>query len=540
VHGGHSRPPRLDRADREVDQADHRQQHKAQPQGQGEVALALTCSDRVTMCRSRASALTISDSASEPASVKVFKGDSAPAVHPGCHGPRDSAQAARQAACRVALGRSGAARVIMATMSDPLGPSPLTQGDRQLSVAEARAAIHARLAPLALDVEAVPLRAGLQRVLAHDLVSPIDVPPHDNSAMDGFAFGGAAITPQHGLMLRLVGTAYAGRPFDGHVGPGECVRIMTGAVMPAGLDTVVPQELASLADGVVAIPPGTVARGENRRRAGEDLPRGQPALRAGRVLRPADLGLAASLGIETLLVRRRLRVALFSTGDEVTPPGQPLPPGGIYDSNRFSLAGAIERLGFEVLDLGLVRDDPPALEAVLARATAVADVVVTSGGVSVGEADHTRATLERLGQVAFWKVAMRPGRPFAFGPLHRREGDPAWLFALPGNPVAALVTFYAFARDALQVLAGATPTPPPLVPMRSATPIRKRPGRTEFQRAVVERGPDGGWQVRLTGSQGAGILRSLSEAQALVVLGHDQGSVGAGEMVDVWLFEGLV
>nr|MCU0774939.1 molybdopterin-binding protein [Ideonella sp.] len=196
--------------------------------------------------------------------------------------------------------------------------------------------------------------------------------------------------------------------------------------------------------------------------------------------------------------------------------------------------------GFEVIDLGLARDDPSALEAVLARAMAESDAVVTSGGVSVGEADHTRAMLERLGQVAFWKVAMRPGRPFAFGPLHRAHGDPAWLFALPGNPVAALVTFYAFARDALQVLAGATPTPPPLVPMRSAAPIRKRPGRTEFQRAIVERGPDGGWQVRLTGSQGAGILRSLSEAQALVVLGHDQGSVGAGEMVDVWLFEGLV
>lgn len=425
-------------------------------------------------------------------------------------------------------------------MSDTLGPSPLMLRDRQLSVTEARDAIHAALAPLALAAELVPLRAALQRVLANDLIAPLDVPPHDNSAMDGFAFDGQALTVGHPLRLPMVGTAYAGRPFDGRVGPGECVRIMTGAVMPPGLDTVVPQELATLADGVVTIPAGTVARGENRRRAGEDLARGQPALQAGRVLRPSDLGLAASLGIETLPVRRRLRVALFSTGDEITPPGQPLPPGGIYDSNRFSLCGAIERLGFEVIDLGLARDDPSALEAVLARAMAEADAVVTSGGVSVGEADHTRAMLERLGQVAFWKVAMRPGRPFAFGPLHRREGDPAWLFALPGNPVAALVTFYAFARDALQVLAGATPTPPPLVPMRSAAPIRKRPGRTEFQRAVVEQGPDGGWQVRLTGSQGAGILRSLSQAQALVVLGHDQGSVGAGEMVDVWLFEGLV
>jgi molybdopterin molybdotransferase len=425
-------------------------------------------------------------------------------------------------------------------MSDTLGPSPLMQGDRQLSVAEARAAILAAVQPVPALAQSVPLRSALQRVLAEDLVSPMDVPPHDNSAMDGFAFDGRALASDRSLALRVVATVFAGRPFDGTVRAGECVRIMTGAVMPADLDTVVPQELATLSDGVVTVPAGTVSAGENRRRAGEDLARGKPALQAGRILRPADLGLAASLGFETLSVRRRLRVALFSTGDEVTAPGQPLPPGGIYDSNRFSLAGALDRLGVEVIDLGLVRDDPDALEATLARATAEADAVVTSGGVSVGEADHTRALLARLGEVAFWKVAMRPGRPFAFGPLRQPNGDATWLFALPGNPVAALVTFYAFAREALQVLAGATAAPPPLVPMRSATAIRKRPGRTEYQRAVVERGADGALQVRLTGAQGAGILRSLSEAHALVVLGHEQGSVAAGENVDVWLFDGLV
>jgi molybdopterin molybdotransferase len=263
-------------------------------------------------------------------------------------------------------------------------------------------------------------------------------------------------------------------------------------------------------------------------------------LHAGRTLRPSDLGLAASLGFTVLQVRRKLRVALFSTGDEVTAPGQPLAPGSIYDSNRFSLAGAIERLGFEVVDLGLVHDEVAALEATLQRAVAEADVVVTSGGVSVGEADHTRQLLARLGEVAFWKVAMRPGRPFAFGPLRRPGAEPAWLLALPGNPVAALVTFYAFAREALQRLAGATPVPVPTVPMRTADAIRKRPGRTEFQRVFVECGDDGRWQVRPTGSQGAGILRSLSEAQALAVLHHDQGPIAAGEAVDVWLFDGLV
>jgi molybdopterin molybdotransferase len=238
-------------------------------------------------------------------------------------------------------------------------------------------------------------------------------------------------------------------------------------------------------------------------------------------------------------VRRRLRVALFSTGDEVFAPGAPLPPGGIYDANRFSLTAALQRLGAEVIDLGLVRDDPPALEATLREAVDRADVVVTSGGVSAGDADYTRDVLARLGAVDFWKVAMRPGRPFAFGPL-QVGGRRSWLFGLPGNPVAALVTFYVFAREGLLRLAGATPEPPALLQARSVAAIRKRPGRTEFQRGIVGRAADGGWQVALTGSQGAGILRSMSEANALVVLHHDQGSVAAGAMVDVWLFEGLV
>lgn len=418
-----------------------------------------------------------------------------------------------------------------------LGVSPLQAGDPQLSVAEARAAIHRVLVPIAGD-EPVALEDAVGRVLAADLLSPIDVPAHDNSAMDGYAFAGAQLQPGQPLVLQVGATVFAGKPFDGTVAAGRAVRIMTGAVMPSGADTVVPQELVQAEADRVTIPPGTLQPGENLRRAGEDLARGKPALRAGRVLRPADVGLVASLGFDRVTVKRRLRVALFSTGDELRAPGQPLDPGCIYDSNRAGLRAALQRLGIEVLDLGLVKDDPAALQAVFERAVSEADAVITSGGVSVGEADYTRQLLARMGEVGFWKVAMRPGRPFAFGPL-QHAGRSAWLFALPGNPVAALVTFYAFAREALQVLAGATPEPLPVLQARTVTPFRKRPGRTEFQRGIVYAGEDG-WHVRLTGSQGAGILRSLSEANALVVLGHEQGSVAAGQPVDVWLFDGLV
>ncbi len=419
-----------------------------------------------------------------------------------------------------------------------LGPSPLASAD-ELSVADARAAIAAAIRPIA-GRETVALTAALGRVLAADVVSPIDVPAHDNSAMDGYAFAGAQLGTGVASSLRVVGTVYAGAPFEGRVGTGECVRIMTGAVMPAGLDTVVPQELCRSEGTVLRIAADVVQPGENRRRRGEDLGIGRPALSAGRMLKPADLGLVASLGISEVTVVRRLRVALFSTGDELRTPGQALEAGCIYDSNRYSLLGALQRLGVDVIDLGLVRDDPEALQATLERAAAEADVVLTSGGVSAGDADHTREVLARMGQVAFWKVAMRPGRPFAFGPLKAPEpGRTAWLFALPGNPVAALVAFYVFAREALLVLAGATPQPLPLLQARCTAPIRKRPGRTEFQRARVHAAPGGGWQVETTGAQGAGILRSMSEANALLVLRHEQGSVAAGEFVDVWLFDGL-
>ena len=421
-----------------------------------------------------------------------------------------------------------------------LEESPLAAGEHQLSVDQARAAIAAALRPIT-DTQDVALEQALGRVLAADVISPIDVPAHDNSAMDGYAFAGEALAAGHVTRLHVVGTLMAGAPHDGVVASGECLRIMTGAVMPAGLDTVVPLELCRIEGDVVLIEPGVLRAGENRRRRGEDLMSGLPALRRGRRLRPADLGLVASLGIGRVRVMRPLRVALFSTGDELRTLGQALDAGCVYDSNRYSLLGALQRLGMEVVDLGLVPDDRAALQATLEAAVAQADVVLTSGGVSVGDADYTRDVLATLGEVGFWKVAMRPGRPFAFGALRRPGGQaPSWLFALPGNPVAALVGFYVFAREALLQLAGAEPEPLPVLQARCTSAIRKRPGRTEFQRAVVEPTAQGSWQVRLTGSQGAGVLRSMSEANALLVLGHEQGSVAAGDLVDVWLFDGLV
>jgi molybdopterin molybdotransferase len=420
-----------------------------------------------------------------------------------------------------------------------LGPNPLAEGEENISVQAARAAIHAALKPIS-GTEIVALGQAVGRILSADLISPMDVPAHDNSAMDGYAFRGAALQAQTVLKLRVVDTIFAGRAASVAVGPNDCVRIMTGAVMPEGLDTVVPLELCKTEGDEVIIDPQKVHPGEHRRRRGEDLKSGSAALRGGRLLRPADIGLAASLGLTALTVMRRLRVAVFSTGDEVVAPGDPLPSNCIYDSNRFALMAALQRLGMEVIDLGLRADNIDALQEALQAALKQADVVITSGGVSAGDADYTRDVLARMGAVDFWKVAMRPGRPFAFGALQREAAAPAWLFALPGNPVASLVTFYVFARDALLALNGAHLEPIPVLRARSIAAIRKRPGRTEFQRGYVGRAPEGHWEVRSAGPQGAGILRSMSEANALIVLGHDDGSVAAGSEVDVWLFDGLV
>ncbi len=415
-----------------------------------------------------------------------------------------------------------------------------------LPVAQAREFI-ARLVPRVQAVEQLALRSALSRVLASNIVSAIDVPANDNSAMDGYALRAADLAADADTVLAVAGTGFAGDRFSGSVAAGQCVRIMTGAVMPDGLDTVVPQEFTrSDADGRIRIPAGTVRAGDNRRLRGEDLARGEPALQAGRILTPADLGLMASLGRAEVPVLRRLRVAFFSTGDELRSIGEPLDEGCVYDSNRYTIWGMLRRLGVDAIDLGVVRDQPAALAEAFVQAAACADAVITSGGVSVGEADHTKQVMKQLGEVLFWKIAMRPGRPMAIGRIGPAEGGDgagghsAMLFGLPGNPVAVMVTFYAFVRDALLQMAGAAPQPLPLLRVISQAPIRKKPGRTEYQRGIVSQAADGHWQVRITGAQGSGILRSMSQANGMVVLHHAQGNVAAGEPVDVIPFDGLV
>ena len=384
----------------------------------------------------------------------------------------------------------------------------------------------------------VAVREALGRVLAEDVISPMNVPGHDNSAMDGYAVRFADLAAEGETVLRLAGTTFAGRAFDGGVGPGECVRIMTGGVIPAGADTVVIQETVRAEDDRVVVPPKQ-RQGQNIRRAGEDLRAGTPAIRAGKLLRPAELGLIASLGLGEVAVRRRLRVAFFSTGDELCSIGTPLKEGEVYDSNRYTLHGMLERLGCEIIDLGVVRDDPAAIEAAFREASARADAIITSGGVSVGEADFIRGLMAKLGEVAFWKIAMRPGRPMAFGRIGS-DADAAWLFGLPGNPVAVMVTFYAFVRDALLKLSGVAPVAPlPRFRVPCITPLKKRPGRSEFQRGILFH-ENGEWKVRATASQGSGVLRSMSEANCLIVVEPERGNVEPGEAVDVQPFEGLV
>ena len=404
---------------------------------------------------------------------------------------------------------------------------------RALPVSQVREIVERVVAPVQA-VERVAIRSALDRILAEDLVSPIDVPAHDNSAMDGYAVRGDDLAPSGTTRLRIVGTALAGQRYGGMAGPGDAVRVMTGAVMPAGFDTVVIQEVVEV-DGQTLIVPPDQQPGQNRRLCGEDLARGKPALRAGKRLSPADLGLLASLGFAEVPVRRRLRVAFFSTGDELRSVGEPLAPGEVYDSNRYTIWGMLTRLGIEVIDMGVVRDDPEALEQAMRIAADSADAIVSSGGVSVGEADFTKQVMGKLGDIAFWTIAMRPGRPMAFG----RIGQAAY-FGLPGNPVAVMITFYFFAREALLRMMGASPEPLPFVRAVSQTAFRKRPGRTEYQRARLVHQPDGTMAVHSVGSQGSGVLRSMSEANCIVVLHHDQQSVAVGDAVDCIAFEGLV
>lgn len=384
------------------------------------------------------------------------------------------------------------------------------------------------------DRERVAVRDALGRVLAADVHSPNDVPMHTNSAMDGYAFAADDLPDSGSVTLNVLGTSWAGRSFDGAVGPSECVRIMTGAVMPDGTDTVEMQERAErIGDDVRIDMPQR--RGNNVRAAGEDMKAGSIALPAGRRVTPADLGVAASLGVAEVDVWRRPRVAFFSNGDELRSVGEPLVMGDIYDSNRYTLYGMLTRLGVDFIDMGVVRDDPDAIREAFISGARCADMLITSAGASVGEADFVKSTLDELGEVNFWKMALKPGRPLAFGKI----GDTPF-FGLPGNPVSVMVTFYQFVRPALAIMSGETETPRHRFLARARGRLRKRPGRTEFQRGHLAPSDDGSLEVTSIGDQGSGILRSMSTADCFIILPAEQGDVAAGEWVVVEPFSGLI
>ena len=434
-------------------------------------------------------------------------------------------------------------------MNKPVNANQEFQSDF-LSVTEARNAISTLIQDIQLQakrsdaIEKLPLKQCLGRILANDILSPINVPATDNSAMDGFAFNSKDLkTDREQIHLRIVGTVYAGQTSVPPTQASECIKIMTGAMMPPDCDTVIPQEFTQLSDeGLITFAKHTVRAGENRRLRGEDLQAGKPAIQQGRILKASDIGLAASLGIAELGVYQRIKVAILSSGDELCDMSEPLVPGKIYDSNRFSLHACLSRLGFEIMDCGIVRDTPEDLRHAFASASQKADVIISSGGVSVGEADFTKQIMDELGEVGFWKIAMRPGRPMAFGSLKpiSPKTSPTVFFGLPGNPVAVMVTFYQFVRNALLQLNGALKPEIPLVLVQSAEAIRKKSGRTEFQRGVLFRDSEGKLFVKSTGSQGAGILRSMSEANCFMILHHDQGNIAPGDWVDVEIFDGLL
>lgn len=384
------------------------------------------------------------------------------------------------------------------------------------------------------ETEDLPIRKALGRVLAKDIKSEINVPSGRNSAMDGYAIKASDLPENEIKKLNLIGTCLAGKPFHDTVNEGECVRIMTGAIMPEGTDTVVIQEQAIVAGDFIDIGNDTKP-GDNVREAGEDLAIGDLVLEKGMRLSPADIGLLASLGFAKVPVFKNIKVAFFSTGDELRSVGEELEDGAIYDSNRYTLYGMLARLGVEIIDMGVVKDDKELLERAFQEAAEEADVLITSGGVSVGDADYIKETLEKFGDVNFWKVAMKPGRPLTFGKL-----DSTYFFGLPGNPVSVMITFYQFVQPGLKKLMGEKYTAPILLNVPCVSILKKRPGRVEYQRGVLEKDETGKMLVRKTGKQGSGILRSMADANCFIVLPLESEGVKEGEMVDVQLFHGIV
>lgn len=382
--------------------------------------------------------------------------------------------------------------------------------------------------------EKVAIRSALNHILAEDIKSSMNVPSGINSAMDGYAVRADDIPAEGTGQLSVVGTSWAGVPYKELIKPGECARIMTGGILPEGTDTVIIQESVERTDDKIKIDAET-RRGDNVRQAGEDIAIGALVLTKGSRLTAADLGLLASLGIGEVMIKRKLRVAFFSTGDELRAIGEQLDEGSVYDSNRYTLFGMLTRLGCDLLDMGVIRDKREDVEEAFLAAAEIADVIITSGGVSVGEADFVKETIEKLGKVEFWKVAMKPGRPLAFGRVKN-----ACFFGLPGNPVSVMVTFYQFVQPALRKLMGENQTDVMTMKVPSVSKLKKRPGRLEYQRGIMERNEQGELVVRKTGAQGSGILSSMSQANCFIILSIESSTVEPGSLVDVQPFFGLV
>lgn len=412
----------------------------------------------------------------------------------------------------------------------PLPLQELSSSGSFLSVRQGLENILAHVSAVAQN-DIVSLDDAENRVLAEDAISPVDVPQNTNSAMDGFAFSAAEPLPES---FEVVGEVRAGYQYDGSLQAGQAVRIMTGAPVPAGADTVQPRENATEQDGRVSLQ-GKIKAGQNVRQAGEDIAKGAVALAAGSRLGAAEQGLLASLGFAEFAVKRRPVVAVFSSGDEVSQPGTELKANCIYDSNRYTIKSMARRLGCEVIDLGIIEDSEAALTAALSQASIQADVVISSGGVSVGNADYIKKVLAAIGEIHFWRIDMRPGRPLAFGKI-----NDALFFGLPGNPVAAMVVFLMFVQPALRKLAGEQAWQPQLLPAIADESFRSRVGRTEFNRGIAALGADGKLHVRSTGAQGSGMLSSMVKGNCLVIVGEADESIAVGESVYILPFAELL
>ncbi len=408
-------------------------------------------------------------------------------------------------------------------------------GNNFISVAEARQRILKDVTPIS-EWETVHLRQALGRICSDNMVSPINVPNHRNSAMDGYSLASSNLSDRQEITLQVHGKSFAGTPYNGDIRSGGCIKIMTGAVIPDGHDVILPKECVSLsADGQITFDASGAKPGQNVRFPGEDLKKGEIAVPKGKWLRPAEIGLMASLGINEVKVYRRPVIAFFSTGDELRAIGDALECGQVYDSNRYTIHAMISRMGCSPRDLGAVPDNPKALQKTIDVAEGC-DAVITSGGVSVGDADYVKDMLEQKGNVLFWKIAMKPGRPFAFGKIGN-----ALFFGLPGNPVSVMVTFYMIVLEALWRLYGRTDIlVPPVMTIKTLDSIRKIPGRMEYQRCIIEHGSKGELVARTTGDQGSGILKSMSIANGLIILDSDTGNLAEGSLVQVLPLEGIV